>query len=147
MSRPQTDIYIDVNVYYIDIDMTEASMINPSSAEGGTPGSRRARWRRSAWYHLLAAVEARAGARGLKLEVLVGAPSDDIHRWFDADDPMPLAAQWRLAAVAEALFASDPMTMRYARTLRGQLEATAAYLARGPVRVLATVEEARGKHA
>lgn len=52
---------------------------------------------------------------------------------MNVTEAMPLSAQWRLAAVAEALLAADGPAQKLTATLRGQLQARAEYIRRGRI--------------
>ena len=102
--------------------------------EPGVPVSRLVRRRRSTWHRLLVLLDAQTAEMDGLLSELVGLPPERLRACLAASTDMPLVVRWRLAVVAECVTPRDSRAGRLARILRGELNATAAFLQRGAIR-------------
>jgi hypothetical protein len=134
-------MYSDVNTSRQEEEMAMATETTAVSQ------SRRMRWRRSAWHRLLVAVDARAAAGALPLAPLLGVDQARLQAWLDAKEVMSPRMQWQLVHIGEACSRDDQPLVRAAHALRAQLEATAAFVDRGPLNSTLTVEAVRAMHS
>lgn len=103
----------------------------------------RMRWRRSAWHRLLIAIDAQARTGPVPTTALLGVDEARLKRWLDADEAMSTPRQWQLVYIGEGYCHDDAPLVRAARALRVQLEATAAFVSRGPPHTMLTPEGMR----